>query len=123
MSVIGFILDLKKLKLEKSINELLKVGLAIFAAFITYKVITGIVSFVKEESFSSRVLNEASRIKDSKDTAIIEYFYQQDKENTCKTLILYLDTYKGAENTNIIRLEIIPKFCLDNNEGKNVTTQ
>ena len=121
MSVIGFILDLKKLKLEKSINELLKVGLTIFAAFITYKVITGIVSFVKEESFSSRVLNEASRIKDSKDTAIIEYFYQQDKENTCKTLILYLDTYKGAENVDIIRLEVFPKFCLDNKKEKDET--
>lgn len=118
MSVIGFILDLKKLKLEKSINELLKVGFTIAAAFVTYKAIAGIVSFVKEESFSSRILNEVSRIKDSKDTAIIEYFYQQDKENTCKTLILYLDTYKGAENVDIIRLEVFPKFCLDNNEEK-----
>jgi hypothetical protein len=114
MSVIGFILDLKKLKLEKLINELLKVGFTIAAAFVTYKAIAGIVSFVKEESFSSRVLNEASRIKDSKDTAIIEYFYQQDKENTCKTLILYLDIYKGVENVDIIRLEVFPKYCSDN---------
>lgn len=121
MSVIGLILDLKKLKLDKSINEVFKVGLTIFAAFITYKIITGIVSFVSEENFSSRILNEAYRIKDSKDTAIIEYLYQQDKENTCKTLILYLDIYKGAENANIIRLEIFPKFCLDNKKEEDVT--
>lgn len=121
MSVIGFILDLKKLKLEKSINELLKVGFTIAAAFVTYKAIVGIVSFVKEESFSSRMLNEVSRIKDSKDTAIIEYLYQQDKENTCETLILYPDIYKGAENADIIRLEVFPKFCLDNKKEKDET--
>lgn len=118
MSVIGFILDLKKLKLEKSINDLFKVGLNIFVVFIIYKAIMGIISFVSEENFSSRILNEASRIKDSKDTAIIEYLYQQDKENTCKTLILYPDIYKGVENVDIIRLEVFPKFCLDNNEEK-----
>lgn len=41
MSIIRFILDLKKLKLEKSINELFKVGVAIAAVFVIYKIITG----------------------------------------------------------------------------------
>nr|DAF35288.1 MAG TPA: hypothetical protein [Bacteriophage sp.] len=112
MSIIRFILDLKKLKLEKSISELFKVGLTIFAAFITYKAITGFVSILTESSFSSKVMNEAFRIKNGKETSIIEYFYQQDKENTCSSLVRYLDIYKEAENTNIIRLEVIPKFCL-----------
>lgn len=123
MSIIRFILDLKKLKLDKSINELFKIGVAIAAVFVIYKVITGFLSAIAEESFSSRVMNEAFRIKDGKETVIIEYFYQQNKEITCSSLVRYLDIYKEAENTNIIRLEIIPKFCLDNNEGKNVTTQ
>lgn len=57
-------------------------------------------------------MNEAFRIKDGKETAIIEYFYQQNKEITCSSLVRYLDIYKEAENTNIIRLEVIPKFCL-----------
>lgn len=123
MSIIRFILDLKKLKLEKSINELFKIGLTIFAAFITYKAITGFVSILTESSFSSKVMNEAFRIKNGKETSIIEYFYQQDKENTCSSLVRYLDIYKEAENTNIIRLEVIPKFCLDNKKEENETNR
>ena len=112
--------DLYKIKIDNIPEKLGAIAVGIVFGFIIYLGYTGATKFItsiSEDTFINDVKKKLSRINNGNETSVIQYFDQQNKDLTCKAMIEYLNRDK-KENTDIIRLEVFPKFCLKNNEDK-----
>lgn len=114
--------DLNEAKI-KNILEIIKgIAASIAFGFIIYLGYIGVTKFItniSENSFTIDVRKELIRINHGNETEVIKYFYQQNKELTCTAMIDYLNRNEEKENVNIVRLEIFPKFCLNDNKKAN----
>lgn len=118
--------DLNRIKI-KNIPEIINTIVVIIVfGFIIYLGYIGVAKFftsISENAFTTDVRKELTRINHGNETEIIKYFYQQNKELTCTAMIEYFNRNEGKENVNIVRLEIFPKFCLNDNKKANSEIQ
>lgn len=90
-------------------------GVFTLIVYLGYTGISKFITGISEGSFMLDVKKELTRVNHSDETKVIEYFYHQNKELTCKAMVEYLN-WEDEKNENVIRLEVFPKFCLNDNK-------
>ena len=88
------------------------IGIFLLVSYLLYIGTTKLFASIDDSAYMLDVKKELVRVNHGDETKVIEYFYQQNKELTCKAMIEYLN-WKNEKNENVIRLEVFPKFCLD----------